>query len=307
MSAVVLTPNGTVATYGTVSVSAGTIHDALVSSGGEYVTLSNWYVPAPSYVLVDMSSFTLPPGGVIVSMTNTVYCGGQGTYLYAWRYGSNVRTPIQPVTASIGPLTSPDSDYAGVAPSTQADIDSYQLYIYNEPETTHVYVYQAFVTLTYIGLPSVTAQGPSGARGAASSQTVSWSFFKDSSSPGGQSKYQVRVFTAAQYGIGGFDPGSSPAWYDSGVVAGAATSLVVNNFLTNSYRSYVRAATTNSGADQWSPWSFTSFTIALKSLYFYRGPGYLNGPVKLWNGTVWRDAVNIKIWNGTSWINSVGG
>jgi len=308
VSTATLTPNGTVTIYGTVSTSdGGAVHTALSAVGGAYVTLSNWNVAAPSYVLVDMTTFTLPAGGVIVSVTNSVYLTGTGTYVYAWRYGSNARTQISPVpSAAWGTLTSPDSDSGGVPCSTQADLDSYQLYVYNEPAQTQVYVDRAYTTVTYIGLPSVGVSAPSGAK-TVGTQTATWACTKDSSSPAGQSKYQLKLFTAAQYGAGGFNPASSTAYYDSGVVVSTALTQVLPNILPGTYRCYVRAATTNSGQDQWSAYAFSSFSVTLKQLNTWDGAAFSAKPVKVWNGSAYVESIGVWVWNGSAWVRAVGG
>lgn len=78
-----------------------------------------------------------------------------------------------------------------------------------------------------------------------------------------QASAEVRVFTAAQYGITGFDPGSSP---NSGVVvvngsqAFAALPTLVNG---TSYRVYVRTSKVINGTTLASGWAFQPFTITL--------------------------------------------
>lgn len=318
MSIVQLVPNGTVTTFGTVSASAGTIHDALAAPSGEYVMLDTWATNvAPAYVLLDMSTFTLPPGGVLLGIVNYIsvsgqtQAGGPGPYMYMWRNVSNARTKTAATTGgSYVTYSNTDCDNAGVPPSTQADLDSYQLYVYLEPEDAFVYVQMAYILVTYIGLPSIGAvAAPSGAITAVSVPAVSWTFSKDTSSPAGQAKYQVKVFTAAQYGIGGFDPATSPFTYDSGVVASATSShsIPVHTLRPGTYRCYVRAATTNAGQDQWAPYKFSSFTLTLKSINTWDGAAFSLKPVKIWNGTAFVEAAGVKYWNGTAFVDAVNG
>jgi hypothetical protein len=66
------------------------------------------------------------------------------------------------------------------------------------------------------------------------------------------------VYTAAQYGVGGFTPGTSPSTWDSGVV-GTSTASADSAVLTNAvYRFYVQITQTGG---QTSAWQFSAFTI----------------------------------------------
>lgn len=78
--------------------------------------------------------------------------------------------------------------------------------------------------------------------------------------------FQMRVFTAAQYGIGGFDPATSPATFDTGVVSGDPrdgtgrfTSKVEATLANGTYRAYMRVQ--QSMDSSWSAWSFYTFVI----------------------------------------------
>jgi hypothetical protein len=72
----------------------------------------------------------------------------------------------------------------------------------------------------------------------------------------------MRVFTAAQYGIAGFDPATSPATWDSQEVTSTAASATVGSDLVDgtTYRAYVRVSV---AGPVYSVWAFTQFTIAL--------------------------------------------
>jgi hypothetical protein len=71
------------------------------------------------------------------------------------------------------------------------------------------------------------------------------------------------VFTAAQYGAGGFNPATSTATFDSGIVPGAAATRTLPPLPTaTTYRVYVRTAQLVNGAYQWSlTYGFSTFTI----------------------------------------------
>ncbi len=79
---------------------------------------------------------------------------------------------------------------------------------------------------------------------------------------GGQTHFQMRVFTAAQYGIGGFDPATSPATYDSLINVWSSSGYHTPALPTaTTYRAYVRVAQTVNGAQHWSAYAFDQFTV----------------------------------------------
>lgn len=96
--------------------------------------------------------------------------------------------------------------------------------------------------------------------------TVTWQFNANADGDP-QSKVQVKIFSAAQYGMGGFDPASSASVWDSGEVVTNSTTLVVGTDLLNgtTYKAYVAAAQDwNGGTFWWSTWvPSAAFTIAL--------------------------------------------
>lgn len=116
-------------------------------------------------------------------------------------------------------------------------------------------------TVVASNAPVTTATAPVGTVAGSTRPTVTWSYADADSDP--QATYQVRIFTAAQYGAGGFDPSTSAATLDSGATTSAsARSWVPTADLVNgtTYRAYVRS--TQSGGLA-SAWSFVTFTISL--------------------------------------------
>jgi hypothetical protein len=71
-----------------------------------------------------------------------------------------------------------------------------------------------------------------------------------------QTAAQFRVFSAAQYGIGGFDASVSPNTYDSGIMPGDLATLTIPRDLVNAvtYKIYARAAQDLNGVRWWSDW-----------------------------------------------------
>lgn len=81
-----------------------------------------------------------------------------------------------------------------------------------------------------------------------------------------QTRYRVKIFTAAQYGASGFSPSTSAASWDSGELTGTANSLQSGQGLLNgvTYKMYVAAAQDFNGAAWYSAWTpSAAFTVAL--------------------------------------------
>lgn len=97
----------------------------------------------------------------------------------------------------------------------------------------------------------------------------SWSYTWTDADNDAQTRWRVKVFSAAQFGIAGFNPDSSPYTWDSGEAFGNADSGTITADLVNgvTYRFYAKAAQAWPGAEGplwWSAWAnSSSFTVAL--------------------------------------------
>ena len=119
--------------------------------------------------------------------------------------------------------------------------------------------YEAYVDTTYVAKPTVTVTAPTGTLTDSNTPTVTWTETLDSDG-GAQTKYEVKIFSAAQYGAGGFNPSTSTATYNSGTLSGASLSHDVTTALANAtYRAYVRVGQTVNSATHWSDWDYEGF------------------------------------------------
>lgn len=117
------------------------------------------------------------------------------------------------------------------------------------------------LTITAQAIPVVTVSAPTGTI-RTSNPDVVWSTSFPSGA--GETFYQVRTFSAAQYGAGGFNPATSTATDDSGLVSsGSATSYQIPTALPagTSYRSYVQV--TETGTEGSGFISFGAYTVTL--------------------------------------------
>lgn len=113
---------------------------------------------------------------------------------------------------------------------------------------------------TVIQAPVCTVVAPTGSQ-ATSYPVIAWTFAQEDLHHN-QAGYRAKLFTAAQYGAGGFDPETSEAVWDSGQVAAAdANSVTIPVAVANSttYRAYVKLLSTST---QYSNWAYSGFTTS---------------------------------------------
>lgn len=121
-------------------------------------------------------------------------------------------------------------------------------------------VYELFFDIETTARPTVTVSNPAGTITLTSKPECSWSYADADGSD--QDYYRVRVFTDAEYGAGGFDPGTSECVWDSGEVASTDNTVTIDeHLLDDTYRAYVKVAKTVSGMTFWSDWAYSGFVL----------------------------------------------
>lgn len=124
------------------------------------------------------------------------------------------------------------------------------------------YVYEAKVQVGVMSIPNVTSVVCGPTITDTLQPTATWS----QDDPG--NRYQAKIFSAAQYGAGGFDPSTSPSTWESGDVESTVRQVKAGVPLVNgtTYRTYVRVARKATQAKAytgWSPWAYAQYTISL--------------------------------------------
>lgn len=132
---------------------------------------------------------------------------------------------------------------------------------------TYPRFYEAFVRIQYdtqptVGTPTI---------GSLETSRPAFSYVYSDADLDPQIQYQAKVYSAAQYGAGGFSPDSSVATWDSGVVTSALNAGATQNGQIGidlapgtTYRLYVKAARNFMGIDVWySDWAFVGFTTVV--------------------------------------------
>ena len=95
---------------------------------------------------------------------------------------------------------------------------------------------------------------------ATSSPTIEWTYTDSDGDQ--QDYYQIKIFSAAQYGSGGFNPSVSVPVYDSGEIASGDFSTGVTDgtlLVDGVYRVYVRAGKVIAGNILYSEWDFNEY------------------------------------------------
>lgn len=120
---------------------------------------------------------------------------------------------------------------------------------------------ELYIDVDIAAQPTVTVSQPTGTITSSAAPDVVWAYADTDNET--QAFYQIRVFTSAQYGAGGFNPATSASTWDSGEIASSDQSAVIGELLTaGTYRAYVRVAKAVNGEPFWSSYAFSEFTLS---------------------------------------------
>lgn len=266
MTTATLRPNSTVGSTGTVS-GAASAHAALSDDG------DSSYVELDQGELVDcnLETVAMGSGAVTKSMQMQFRLRGGGGAKNARAY-SAVKNSATALSSTTYQIASGDTTIRTVsAPASpvtlsQAEVDGIEAFIDNSagdsPST--VDVMEFYAVLVYVTQPSVSVSAVSPDPYTASTTVpIEWANTLDSDG-GAQTRYEIKVYTDAEYGDGGFDPDTTPVTvYETGVVTSASDGPVDIGPIPNgdTYRAYVRVAQTVNGALHWSNWDYDTFTM----------------------------------------------
>ncbi len=131
--------------------------------------------------------------------------------------------------------------------------------------TSRAIIYEVYADVTTTTRPTVTVTAPSGSITNTSFPAVNWTYADTESDP--QSAYQVKIYDSTAYSAGTFDPDTTTATVDTGVVnsGDAGAGLTVDLANSTSYRAYVKVAQDVNGANYFSDWAYSSFSTSLQA------------------------------------------
>lgn len=98
--------------------------------------------------------------------------------------------------------------------------------------------------------PTVSVQAPADPNEVTTRPAVTWVYSDTEGNP--QASWEVAVFTSAQYGVGGFDPETSPATVRASGTGTDTLYQLTEDLANGTYRAYVRATDTTPLASAWA-------------------------------------------------------
>lgn len=264
MTTTTLTPVALTASVGTVTPTGGTVPGILTdASDNTYVLMGDTGATAR----FSLTSLTLGTGRLkywTITLRAKSFAFGYDLATKMMLPPSGTIWPQGSLPIGLAANTHTTSPF--VPPSlVQTEIDDLEVQV-EWPNTGGVggvlHLYELSVSVNWATVPTANITYPTGVPAlGTSSPTVAWTHAPGSDG-GPQVFAEVKVFTAAQYGAGGFSPDTSTAAYST-VVSGPATSKTVGPLANNTtFRVYVRTAQYINGGNHWSPWDFEGFSTA---------------------------------------------
>ena len=122
-------------------------------------------------------------------------------------------------------------------------------------------VYEIKVEVEVNVQPTIVVDGPTGTVTDTSRPAIAWTYSDGDGDA--QTVYETRVFTAAQYGAAGFDPSTSSAVWESGLVSSSDPGVTPGVDLEDGvvHRAYVRAGHAIGSGTFLSAWAYSGFTV----------------------------------------------
>jgi hypothetical protein len=273
MAVTTVLPNATAtgASLFTITGGSATIHAALSDASDSTFIKKATSVVGAAEVILDMGTTTISASQRVKQVRVRARCstpnatGKLNVYLGSRIDNANYFFSGLAIrgTNSVATFVGP---YYNSAPNgqswTQASINGLRVKVEEYNNTTDVAsTFELFVDVDIASQPTVTVSAPTGTITNSAAPDVTWAY-ADSDNEA-QSFYQIKVFSAAQYGAGGFSPATSTATWDSGEIASSDQSGVVGELLNaGTYRAYVRVAKSINGAPFWSDYAFSGFVLS---------------------------------------------
>lgn len=265
MTTSILRPNATSVAGGVVNGAASGHAATSDDSDASYVTSD---AASGSAGIYDVGTVTLPAGAVTKTLTvrARMFCTEEPPVatVEAVNAAGGVWATLATSSVSIA-IFSTHSGGGSPVSLTQAEVDALRVSARTIEDGGSIRFAELYLDLVYALVPVANITYPTGTPAITTTNKPTYTWTHTPGSDGGsQSFYEIKVYTAAQYGAGGFSPDTSSTHWTSGIVVGSATSQV-SGVLANSttYRVYVRTAQTINGVAHWSVWDFEGFSIAI--------------------------------------------
>ena len=262
----------------TISGGAASAYAALAdSSDSTYITRTSTTVPA-AYEM-EMETFSLASTEKVVSVnlrakfnvgTNGIVQLSLGvitdrngrTVYYSVPYTKQKTFSTATVDASLYLATAPNG-----AAWTQTLLDNLVVKFLDGATATgdRGQLLEVYVDVLTTAQPTVTVNAPTGTITDTSFPAVTWTYADTDGDV--QAAYQIKIFTAAQYGASGFSAETSVPLLDTGVIVSTNNGQSLEVDLPNSttYRAYVKVSQLVNGLNYWSEWAYSQFTMGIDS------------------------------------------
>ena len=262
----------------TISGGAASAYAALAdSSDSTYITRTSTTVPA-AYEM-EMETFSLASTEKVVSVnlrakfnvgTNGIVQLSLGvitdrngrTVYYSVPYTKQKTFSTATVDASLYLATAPNG-----AAWTQTLLDNLVVKFLDGATANgdRGQLLEVYVDVLTTAQPTVTVNAPTGTITDTSFPAVTWTYADTDGDV--QAAYQIKIFTAAQYGASGFSAETSVPLLDTGVIVSTNNGQSLEVDLPNSttYRAYVKVSQLVNGLNYWSEWAYSQFTMGIDS------------------------------------------
>ena len=258
----------------TISGGSGSVHAALAdSSDSTYITRTSTTVPA-SYE-AEFGTQTLSASETVeyVNLRARLTIGTAGNAqlslgVISDRNGREVSYSVPYTKLNTLALTTVDTALKLTASPTgaawtQTAIDNLVVKFTDNATVSadRSGLYELFVDVVTQSRPSVTVTAPSGTVSDTTFPSVTWTYADTDGAP--QSAYEIKVFDSATYLAGTFSADTSTPTVSTGVVASTNDGQTLEADLSDgtTYRAYVRVAKLVNGANYFSDWAYSQFTI----------------------------------------------
>jgi hypothetical protein len=273
MAVTTVRPNAT-ATGGSlysITGGSGSIHAALSDNSDSTFIKKATAVVGSAEVVLDMETTTISSTQRVKQVRVRARCstpndsGKMNIYLGSRVDNANYFFSGLAIrgTNSIATFVGP---YYNSAPNgqswTQASINGLRVKVEDYKDTTDSgSTFELYVDVDIAAQPTVTVTAPTGTITNSAAPDVTWTFADSDGET--QSFYQIKVFSASQYGAGGFNPATSTPTWDSGEIGSGDQAGVIGELLNaGTYRAYVRVAKSVNGAPFWSDYDFEGFVLS---------------------------------------------
>lgn len=267
MTQVRLAPTSTSLNSGAIT-GAGTAHGALSDADdSSYVVYE-----AGETSLFGMADLTLPSGALLIAAQMFAKTGraqllGSSVQMrMLLNAGGNVDDRNVIVSWFIPKEVGGALLWGGIE---DADVDAAACAISNNTIFDDLVVYELALQVTYLLRPTVTVDLPTGTINE-NRVTVGWTPVFDPQADATDSHYEIKIFSDAQYGAGGFSPGASTPTLsvdsrnalDLAIKGSRAGNTFTFNdiLLDDTYRAYMRVAARDT-PDHLSTWSNVDFVV----------------------------------------------